>query len=56
MNECYCEQTESNGEQICTPCLRAQAAWEREQAAKQLSEGERETNRLLHYITGGDFL
>lgn len=47
--ECFCEETETNGEQICDLC---KARW----AAESACEADRETNRLLHYITGGDFL
>jgi hypothetical protein len=39
--ECYCD-----GDYICTQC----------EAPEEPTEGEKETNRLLHYITGGDFL
>lgn len=43
--ECYCE-----GDYTCVAC---EAGIER---AAEPTEGEKETNRLLHYITGGDFL
>ena len=49
---CWCEQTETSGEQLCPPCEREQAAY----AAAHSAEGDQKTNALLHYITGGDFL
>ena len=49
--ECYCEQTELNGEQTCEPCRKAQATWAQAEATANAK-----TNGLIHYITGGDFL
>lgn len=43
--ECWCEETELDGEYTCPPCKARQA----------LTEDQR-TNQLLHRITGGDFL
>lgn len=47
-DECWCEETATDGEYTCPPCKARQAT--------EPTEAERETNRLLHHITGGDFL
>lgn len=45
--ECYCEETQLDGEYTCPPCKARQDA--------EPSEAELYLRAQLHYITGGDF-